>query len=126
VRHRQFIRKAIRPCSRVAFSFPAPAAASHMLPYLMPVSRYPTPRRRNRLPKPDRRRALELLASCGVEGCSEHVLRAHGFTTEQMVELVRSGLATATPQRVRAGRDTMEVGTLRITEAGRAALAAKV
>ena len=38
-----------------------------------------------RLPKPDRRRALELLASCP-EGCTEAILRAHGFTIEQMVE----------------------------------------
>jgi hypothetical protein len=82
-----------------------------------------TTRRCNRLPKPGRRRALELLAGCGMENCSEHVLRAHGFTTEQMVQLVRSGLATATPQRVRAGHDTIEIGTLWITEAGRRALA---
>jgi hypothetical protein len=65
-----------------------------------------------------------LLAGCGKEGCSEHVFRAHGFTTEQMVTLVRSGLATATPQRVRAGHDTMEIGTLRITDEGQRALKA--
>jgi hypothetical protein len=63
------------------------------------------------------------LASCGVEGCSEAIMRAHGFSIEQLVELVRSGLATATAQRVRAGRDTLEVATLRITEAGRKTLA---
>jgi len=90
----------------------------------MASRRYPSPRRRSRQPKPDRRRALELLGSAGVEGCSEAVLRAHGFTVEQMVALVSSGLATATPQRVRAGRDTVEVATLRITEARRQALAA--
>ena len=44
----------------------------------------------------DRHQALELLASCGVEGCTEAVLLAHGFTIEQMVELVRAGLATLT------------------------------
>jgi hypothetical protein len=60
--------------------------------------------------------------ACPQEGCSEAVLLAHGFTVEQMVELVRAGLATATPQRVRAGRTTMEVATLRITEAGRRVL----
>jgi hypothetical protein len=81
-------------------------------------------------PKPDRRRALELLAGCPQEGCTEAVLLAHGFTVEQMVELVRSGLelvrsglATATPQRVKAGREWLEVATLRITEAGRRILA---
>jgi hypothetical protein len=47
---------------------------------------------------------------------------AHGFTIEQLVALVRSGLATATPQRVRAGRERMEVATLQITDEGRQAL----
>jgi hypothetical protein len=36
-----------------------------------------------------------------------------------MVELVRAGLATVTPQWVRAGREVMEIAVLRITEAGR-------
>jgi hypothetical protein len=46
-------------------------------------------------------------------------MRAHGFTTEQMVELVRAGFATATGERVMAGRKAMEVATVRITDAGR-------
>jgi hypothetical protein len=87
-------------------------------------SRYPTPRRRSRShqPKPTQRRALELLAGCGPEGCSEHVLKDHGFTTDQLVGLIRAGLATATPQRTRAGREVLEVITLRITDAGRRVL----
>jgi hypothetical protein len=68
---------------------------------------------------PTRRRALELLADCPQEGCAEAVMLA----VEQMVELVRAGLATATPTRVKAGRERMEVAVLRITEAGRRALA---
>jgi hypothetical protein len=52
----------------------------------------PRPRRR---PKPDRRRALELVASCH-DGCTEAIMLAHWFTIEQMVELVQAGLATAT------------------------------
>jgi hypothetical protein len=48
---------------------------------------------------------------------------AHGFTVPQLVELVRTGLATATAQRVRAGGKAIEVATLRITAAGRRALA---
>lgn len=36
--------------------------------------------------------------------------------------VMRAGLATATPQRVTAGRHKMEVATLRITNAGRKAL----
>jgi hypothetical protein len=85
------------------------------------LSRYPV---RRRLPKTDRRRALHLLADCDPEGCTEHVLRAHGFTTDQLVDLVRYGLASATPTRMRAGRDVIEVVTLRISEKGRQALAA--
>jgi hypothetical protein len=59
----------------------------------------PRPRRR---PKPDRRRALELLASCR-DGCTEAIMLAHGVSIEQMVELVAPGLATATVQRVVIG-----------------------
>jgi hypothetical protein len=47
---------------------------------------------------------------------------AHGFTVPQLVELVRAGLATATPQRVKAGGQWLEVATLRITAAGRRVL----
>jgi hypothetical protein len=65
-----------------------------------------------------------LLAGCGVEGCAEAVMLAHGFTIAQLVELVRAGLATATAQRVRAGGQLLEVATLRITEAGRRAVGA--
>jgi hypothetical protein len=78
----------------------------------------------SRAPKPTRQRALELLAGCGPEGCSEHVLKAHGFSVEQMVELVRDGLASATPQRTRAGREVVEVAMLRITDEGRKVLKA--
>jgi hypothetical protein len=53
--------------------------------------RLPNSKRR---PKPDRRRALELLASCR-DGCTEALMLSHGFTVEDMVALVRAGLATA-------------------------------
>ena len=62
-----------------------------------------------RRPKPDRRRALELLAGCGPEGCSEALMIAHGFTIEEMVELVRAGLASATAERVVAGGKKTEI-----------------
>jgi hypothetical protein len=79
------------------------------------------PRPRGR-PKPNRRRALELRAASR-DGCTEAIMLAHGFRIEQMVEPVRAGLATATAERVVAGRRTIEVARLRITEAGRRALA---
>jgi hypothetical protein len=72
----------------------------------------------NRIPKPTRRRALELLASCR-DGCTEAIMLAHGFSIDMMVELVNAGLATATAQRIFAGTSRYEVARLRITEAGR-------
>jgi hypothetical protein len=78
----------------------------------------PRPRRR---PKPDRRRALELLASCR-DGCTEAMMLAHGFSIPQLVELVRAGLASATAERVVAGSRTFEIARVRITEAGQKAL----
>jgi hypothetical protein len=82
------------------------------------------PRRRARkgTPKPDRRRALELLAT-SPDGATEAIMLAHGFTVDQMVELVRAGLASATPERVVAGKRATQVTRVRITEAGRRALA---
>ena len=68
------------------------------------------------------RRALELLASCR-DGCTEAIMLARGFTIKQMVELTRAGLATAKAERVVGGGKTIEVARVRITEAGRRALA---
>jgi hypothetical protein len=75
-----------------------------------------------RRPKPDRRRALELLAA-SPDGLPEAIMLANGFTVQQLAELVRAGLATAASERIHAGRDTAEVARMRITEAGRRALA---
>jgi hypothetical protein len=73
---------------------------------------YPATRRPRRDIKPDRIRALELLASCD-SGCPEGILHAHGFAKSDMVELVRSGLATATAERMIAGSRKMEVARVR-------------
>jgi hypothetical protein len=54
---------------------------------------------------------------------TEAILLAPGLTVEQMVELVRAGLATAKAERVVAGGLTMEVARVKITEAGQRALA---
>jgi hypothetical protein len=81
--------------------------------------------RRRRGPKPDRRRALELLASCR-DGCTEAMMLAHGFSIDTMVELVNAGLASATAEGVVAGRRAIEVARVRITEAGRRALESTV
>jgi hypothetical protein len=83
------------------------------------------PRRnaRKRIPPATRRRALELLAASR-DGATEAILVARGFSIEQIVDLVRAGLATAQAERVVAGAGgrTIEVARLRITDAGRRAL----
>jgi hypothetical protein len=56
-------------------------------------------------------------------GCTEAIMLAHGFTIEQMVELVRAGLASMTAERLVAGGKRIEVARVQITEAGRKALA---
>jgi hypothetical protein len=79
------------------------------------------PRPRHR-PKPNRRSALELLASCR-DGCTEAMMWAHGFKTDMMVEIINGGLASVTTEGVVAAGRTIEVARVRITEAGRRALA---
>jgi hypothetical protein len=82
----------------------------------------PTPSRRRR-PKPHQRRALTLLAGCGATGCTEAVMRAHGFTADQVAELVRIGFAVnATERVVGAAGQMLDVKRLKITEEGQRAL----
>jgi hypothetical protein len=50
---------------------------------------------------------------------------ANGIDVDTMVSIIVEGLATPTPQRTRAGREVLEVATLRITDAGRKALEMK-
>jgi hypothetical protein len=71
--------------------------------------------------KPDRRRALELLAA-SPDGCTEAPMLAHGFTVELLVDLCIAELAIATPERMVAGGRAVEVVRMKITEAGRRAL----
>ena len=70
----------------------------------------------------DHRLALSLLAGLS-HGCTEAILLAHGFTIEILDRLVLYGLATATPGSIHAGGRPMKVTWLRITDAGRRALA---
>ena len=78
---------------------------------------WPTSDQRLRHPKPHERRALILLAGCGAAGCTEAVMRMHGFTVEQLSELVRGGFAVPT-----SGLQG-EAGKFTITEAGQRAMA---
>jgi hypothetical protein len=54
---------------------------------------------------------------------TEALMLARGLTVELMVELVRAGLAAAHAERVVMGPRAIEVARVRITEAGRKALA---
>jgi hypothetical protein len=87
------------------------AKVHHRRRYSMPQLR--RPRRR---PKPNRRRALELLASCR-DGCTEALLLARGFSIGQ------AGRARARWPRERAcrvvvGGQRFEIARVQITEAG--------
>jgi hypothetical protein len=82
----------------------------------------PHPHRRRRGPKPDRRRALELLAA-SPDGCTEALMFANGFTAELLVELVQAGLVSAHAERMVANGKITEVARVKISEAGWRAVA---
>ena len=75
-----------------------------------------------RRPNPDRRRALELLAGSRY-GYTKAILRAHGFSIDMMIELVKAGLATTKRERMVADGRQTDVVRVRITDAGRQTLA---
>jgi hypothetical protein len=70
----------------------------------------------------DERPLLDPLAASD-DGASDALLLAHSFTVALMVEVVRAELATATPERTFAAGKPVEVSRIRITDAGRRALA---
>src|SRR5262245_30020358 len=82
-----------------------------------PANSMPHPLRRRRGPKPDRRRALELLATFP-DGCTEALMFTNGFTAELLIELVRAGLASAHAERMVADGKMTEVARMKISEAG--------
>ena len=67
-------------------------------------------------------RALLLLAR-NSNGCSEALLMAHGFPTEMLEALVTTGLAIASPEKMRIARRPRKVVRFQITDAGRKAAA---
>jgi hypothetical protein len=88
---------------------PAPSPLVVTRPVAIPVAKSQHMKsRRERGPKPDRRRALEVLAG-NRDGVPEAIMLAHGFSIELLVELVHSGLATASTDRMIAGRHPIEV-----------------
>jgi hypothetical protein len=73
----------------------------------------------------EQRRALAMLARAGLDGASQASLMAHGFCVSMIAGLVKRALATLTREKVRAGGRLIDVGKVRITVAGRDALAAE-
>jgi hypothetical protein len=68
------------------------------------------------------RRALQLLAR-SPNGCTEALMLAHGFESAMLGDLVLNGLAVAVDHNTMAGRRRIKVTWLRITAAGRKAIA---
>jgi hypothetical protein len=71
----------------------------------------------------EQRRALAMLATAGSDGVTRSLLIAHGFGVPMSNALVGQGLASLTLEKVRAGGKPVEVAKVRITTAGRNALA---
>ena len=71
----------------------------------------------------EQRRALALLADTP-RGCLETVLiDVEGFTVDALAELVRVGYVSLARETVRAGGRKIQVARVRITDAGRRAIA---
>jgi hypothetical protein len=74
----------------------------------------------------DQRRALTMLADAGPRGVPEmQLVDVQGFRLAELAELVRAGLATVSQEIMRAGGRTMSLTKLRITDAGRQAVATR-
>jgi hypothetical protein len=70
----------------------------------------------------EHRRALRLLAR-RPDGCAQVVLLGYGLKLAVLAALMGDGLATAKPQDTRAGRQSVTVAWMAITEAGQKAIA---
>jgi len=79
------------------------------------------PPQKHRL-SPNRRRALELLASSPDGATKESLVLVFGIGPDTIASLVRTSLATARHELVRTGSKTIRVKRYRITNAVRMAL----
>jgi hypothetical protein len=68
------------------------------------------------------RRLLELLAK-SADGCTDASLTAQGFKRDVLISVVSADFATAQPERKFAAGKPVERTRVRITDAGRRALA---
>jgi hypothetical protein len=87
-----------------------------------PIKRPPAPFLRPTMTLPaDQRRVLAMLASPGRNGVTQVLLAAYGFDANTIAGLIGRGLATIAHEKALA---SINVAHVRITETGRAALAA--
>jgi hypothetical protein len=70
----------------------------------------------------EERRLLEMLAAAE-DGCTDALLTALGFKLDVLISIVSAEFATATPERTLAADKQVERTRVRITDAGRRALA---
>jgi hypothetical protein len=70
----------------------------------------------------EQRSALRLLAGDPHGATEELLVLAHGFNGDMIAGLVRTGLATAQREMMKAGGKTVEGVRIMITQAGRGAL----
>jgi hypothetical protein len=73
----------------------------------------------------EQHRALAMLATAGRNGVTQPSLVAHGFGDAMLTGLVNRVLLIMTLEKIRAGGKMIEVVKVRITAAGRDALAAE-
>jgi hypothetical protein len=71
----------------------------------------------------DERRLLELLAASN-DGATDAFLTAQGFKLDVLISIASVGFATVTPERTPAAGTPVESRRVRITDAGRRAVAA--
>ena len=70
----------------------------------------------------DEHRLLELLAK-SADGATDALLQAHGFKLDVLISIVSAELATAQPERALSAGKAVGGTRVRITDAGRRALA---
>jgi len=70
------------------------------------------------------RHALAAIAATGSDGATQTLLTAHGLSIRTTAALAKRGLVTIARERVRTGGKWIDAARVRITGAGRDALAA--
>jgi hypothetical protein len=70
----------------------------------------------------DELRLLDMLAG-SADGSTDALLAAHGFKLDVLIRIASADFATATPERTLAAGKPVETTRVKITDAGRRALA---